>query len=151
MGAVYESVILFGVVWFADYAFSALTQFRGEPGALRHVFQAFTALVLGAYFSFFWSEGRVSLPMKTLSLAVQTVNGQPPSLARSALRFVFAMGLPLIALAAGHLLSGWCYLLLPASWFWCLVDRDAQSLHDRLSRTRLVNQAPRPSIRSVDV
>src|SRR5690606_9285611 len=28
MGFAYEAVLLFGVVWFADYAFSALTQFR---------------------------------------------------------------------------------------------------------------------------
>jgi uncharacterized RDD family membrane protein YckC len=151
MGAVYESVILFGVIWFADYAFSALTQFRGEPGLLRHTFQAFTALVLGAYFSFFWSSGRVSLPMKTLSLAVQTVDGRAPSLARAVARFAAALGIPVLALAAGHSLSGWLYLLLPMSWFWCLVDRDSQSLHDRLSGTRLVNKAPPAAIRSVDV
>lgn len=151
MGAVYEGVILFGVIWFADYAFSALTQFRGEPGLLRHAFQAFTALVLGGYFSFFWSAGRVSLPMKTLSLAVQTADGQPPGLVRSAARFAAALGIPVLALAAGHNLNGWLYALLPLSWLWCLVDRDSQSLHDRLSGTRLVNKAPPAAIRSVDV
>jgi uncharacterized RDD family membrane protein YckC len=151
MGITYESIILFGVIWFADYAFSALTQFRGEPGLLRHAFQAFTVTVLGAYFGYFWSGGRVSLPMKTLSLAVQTSAGQAPSALRALLRFALALVLPVAAIGAGHLVSGWLYLLVPASWLWCLVDRDRQSLHDRLSGTRLVNRAPDSKIRSVDV
>lgn len=151
MGITYESIILFGVIWFADYAFSALTQFKGEPGPLRHAFQAFTVIVLGGYFGFFWSRGRVSLPMKTLSLAVKTREGRAPSPGRAILRFAIALSLPVAALGAGHLLSGWLYLLVPASWLWCLIDRDRQSLHDRLSGTRLVNQAPLKPIRSVDV
>ncbi|MEN9774358.1 MAG: hypothetical protein RL322_1428 [Pseudomonadota bacterium] len=151
MGITYESIILFGVIWFADYAFSALTQFKGEPGPLRHAFQAFTVLVLGSYFSFFWSDGRVSLPMKTLSLAVQTREGRPPGPLRAALRFGAALALPVAALAGGHLLSGWLYLLVPISWVWCMLDRDAQALHDRIAGTRLVNQTPPDRIRSVDV
>jgi uncharacterized RDD family membrane protein YckC len=151
MGITYESIILFGVIWFADYAFSALTQFRGEPGPLRHAFQAFTVIVLGSYFGFFWSNGRVSLPMKTLSLAVQTVDGRAPTPLRAVIRFALAIGLPVAALGAGHLATGWLYLLVPASWLWCLVDRDSQSLHDRLSGTRLVSRAPTAAIRSVDV
>jgi len=151
MGITYESIILFGVIWFADYAFSALTQFKGEPGPLRHAFQAFTVLVLGGYFSFFWSGGRVSLPMKTLSLAVQTQDGGPPGTARAAFRFGAALAIPVAALAAGHLLSAWLYLLVPVSWLWCMLDRDAQALHDRIAGTRLVNQSPSKRIRSVDV
>jgi uncharacterized RDD family membrane protein YckC len=151
MGITYESIILFGVIWFADYAFSAVTQFRGEPGPMRHAFQAFTVAVLGGYFGFFWSQGRVSLPMKTLSLAVQTRSGHAPTPLRAVLRFAVALGLPVLAIGAGHLVSGWLYLLVPTSWLWCLIDRDSQSLHDRLSGTRLVNQAPPQPIRSVDV
>jgi uncharacterized RDD family membrane protein YckC len=151
MGITYESIILFGVIWFADYAFSALTQFRGEPGLLRHAFQAFTVAVLGGYFGYFWSNGRVSLPMKTLSLAVQTTSGHAPSPLRAVLRFALALALPVAAIGAGHLLSGWLYVLVPASWLWCLVDRDHQSLHDRISGTRLANRAPDPKVRSVDV
>jgi uncharacterized RDD family membrane protein YckC len=151
MGITYESIILFGVIWFADYAFSALTQFRGEPGGLRHAFQVFTALVLAGYFGFFWSQGRVSLPMKTLSLAVQTRSGQPPSVARALLRFAAVLGLPIAALGLGYSLSGWFFLLVPASWIWCMIDRDHQSLHDRLSGTRLVNKSPDVNLRSVDV
>ena len=46
MAITYESIILFGVLWFADYAFSALTQFRGETGPLRTAFQIFTGILM---------------------------------------------------------------------------------------------------------
>ncbi|MDO4682212.1 MAG: RDD family protein [Lautropia sp.] len=68
MCVVYEAIILFGVIFFFGYAFSALTQFTGAEGWLRTAFQAFMFLVLGAYFSWFWSNGRWSLPMKTIGV-----------------------------------------------------------------------------------
>lgn len=151
MGITYEAVILFGVLWFADYAFSALTQFRGEPGILRSVFQGFTTAVLGGYFVFFWSAGRYSLPMKTMSLGVVDHLGSPLSVPRAALRFAAALALPVAALAAGKYLSAWLYLLLPANWLWCLLDRDRQALHDRIAGTRLVYLPFVRRARSVDV
>ena len=39
MGVFYEGMLLFGVLWFFGYAFSALTQFRGTEVAARGVFQ----------------------------------------------------------------------------------------------------------------
>ncbi|MDO5102264.1 MAG: RDD family protein [Lautropia sp.] len=68
MCVVYEAIILFGVIFFFGYAFSALTQFTGAEGWLRTTFQGFMFLVLGAYFSWFWSQGRWSLPMKTIGV-----------------------------------------------------------------------------------
>ncbi|MBM3405865.1 MAG: RDD family protein [Betaproteobacteria bacterium] len=151
MAITYESIILFGVIWFADYAFSAVTQFRGEPGPLRTAFQTFTTLVLAGYFGFFWSRGRHSLPMKTIGVRVLTADDQPLSLGRALLRFAAALSMPIAVLAAGTYGSGWFFLALPLPWVWCLIDRDHQSLYDRVARTRLVHD-PRPvATRSVDV
>ena len=151
MGITYESIILFGVLWFADYAFSALTQFRGEVGPLRTVFQVFTTAVLGAYSVFFWSRGRHSLPMKTIALRVVTREGALLSPARAALRFLAALALPVTSLAAGAYLSGWFYLTLPLPWLWCVLDPDSQSLFDRIAGTRLIHDPGALKARSVDV
>lgn len=151
MGIVYEAIILFGVLWFADYAFSALTQFRGEPGPLRTAFQVFTLLVLAAYFCGFWSHGRRSLPMKTLSLLVVTRDDRPLSYGRALARFAAATGLWVGALAAGHYLSGWLFLLVLLPFAWTLVDRDRRALYDVIAGTRLVMRAPDAGMKSVDV
>lgn len=151
MAITYESIILFGVLWFADYAFSALTQFRGETGPLRTAFQIFTALVLGAYFTFFWSHGRHSLPMKTIAVRVLSIDDAPLSTARAAARYLAALAMPILTLAAAKYLSGWFFLALPLPWLWCAIDRDRQSLYDRIVRTRLVHDPRPPGTRSVDV
>ncbi|ODS97921.1 MAG: hypothetical protein ABS56_07635 [Lautropia sp. SCN 69-89] len=151
MGMAYEGIILFGVLWFADYAFSALTQFRGHPGALRTAFQLFTLGVLGAYFTWFWSSGRRSLPMKTLALQLQTRDGDPVSPARALARFAAASALAIGALAATWYLHPALALLLLAPYAWTLVDRDRRGLHDLLAGTRLAHVAPPAAMRSVDV
>lgn len=148
MGMAYEGIVLFGVLWFADYAFSALTQFRGHPGALRTAFQLFTLAVLAAYFVGFWSDGRRSLPMKTLGLALQARDGATVSRARAAARFTAAAGLAIGALAAGYFLHGALYALLVVPFAWTLVDRDRRALYDVLAGTRLACVPPAPARRS---
>jgi len=151
MGIAYEAIILFGVVWFADYAFSALTQFRGHPGALRTAFQLFTLGVLAAYFVYFWSDGRRSLPMKTLALQLQARDGRPVSPARAFGRFAAAAGLVIGALAAGYYLHAGLYALLLAPFAWTLADRDRRALYDLIAGTRLARVPPMPAMRPVDV
>ncbi|HLT28184.1 MAG TPA: RDD family protein [Zeimonas sp.] len=151
MGFAYEAVLLFGVVWFADYAFSALTQFRGHPGALRTAFQWFTLAVLAVYFTGFWSEGRRSLPMKTMSLQLQTRDGGDVSIPRAFARFAAAATLAVGALAAGHFVHPALYALLLAPYLWTLVDPDRRALHDLIAGTRLAHVDPAPKLRSVDV
>lgn len=151
MGCAYETIILFGVVWFADYAFSALTHFQGHPGALRTAFQWFTLAILAIYFTGFWSEGRRSLPMKTMSLQLQTRAGGPVPVAQAFARFSVISALAVAAMAAGHYLHPVLFVLLPVPWLWTLVDRDRRALHDILTGTRLVHLDPHPALRSVDV
>ncbi len=151
MGIAYEGIILFGVIWFADYAFSALTQFRGHPGGLRTAFQWFTLGVLGLYFVYFWSAGRRSLPMKTMGLQLQTRDGRVVGPARALARFATAAALAIGALAAGYYLHPALYLLLLVPYLWTLVDRDRRALHDVLAGTRLAHAMPPRAMRSVDV
>jgi uncharacterized RDD family membrane protein YckC len=151
MGIVYESIILFGVIWFADYAFSALTQFRGEPGPLRNAFQTFTLLVLAVYFVGFWSVGRRSLPMKTMSLLLVDANDRSIGYGRALVRYLAGLGLWLGALALGYYVSGWAYLLVVLPFVWTLFDPDRRALYDVIAGTRLVRMAPDARMPSVDV
>ena len=138
MSAGYESVVLFAIAVFFGYAFSAIVQYRGEAGILRHVFQVYLALVFGAYFTWFWSEGRRTLPMKTIDLRLVDASGKPLSAARAAWRYLLA----LIFLAAPILIAQWAGLwalaLLPGSWVWAAFDRHGCTAYDRIAGTRLV-------------
>jgi uncharacterized RDD family membrane protein YckC len=138
MGATYETVVLFGVVVFFGYAFSALAQFKGEPGVLRWVFQGYLFIVIGAYFVWFWSEGRRTLPMKTVALRLVDATDRPLSRPRAALRYLLAWAMLLApAVAAWTVAPAWL-ALLPLPFAAALLDRERRTLYDRLAGTRLV-------------
>jgi len=145
MSAAYEAVILFGVVFFFAYGFSALTRFRGAEGATRWVFQIFVLIVLGVYFVWFWSKGRRTLPMKTMSIRLETRNGAAVSTLRALGRFCAVALLVIAPMAGGWYGHATLLLLAPAAFLWCIVDRDRRTLYDRLAGTRLaVDPEPKP-------
>src|SRR5262249_27754767 len=73
----YEGVILFGVVFFAGYLFSTLTQQRN--GLVHHnLLAGWIGLVLAAYFVWFWTHSGQTLPMKTWRMrVVRAKDGAP--------------------------------------------------------------------------
>ncbi|MGF6758300.1 RDD family protein [Paraburkholderia sp. GAS42] len=140
----YEGVILFGIVFFAGYLFSTLTQQRN--GLTHHnLLAAWVGLVVGLYFVWFWTHSGQTLPMKTWRLRLVSADGAPVSTARAIVRYVLAWlwFLPPLAL---HPLLGLAVpqtLVAAAVWFvlWAATGRfgaSRQFLHDRLAGTRII-------------
>jgi len=129
MGMVYEGLLLFGPLLLIAFIYSVSLDFNhssngGSLTAKRLGLQLISAAALVAYFTWGWSNHRCTLPMQTLGLRV--VNARDPSREvsprQACLRALIA--LPSTITGIG---------LLSA-----LLNRDSQSLHDRLSDTRLV-------------
>lgn len=142
---VYESVLLFGIVFLAGYLFSTLTQQRN--GLTHHNWlAAWVALVVGAYFVWCWTRGGQTLPMKTWRLKlIAAQNGLPPRPARALARYVAAWlwFLPPLAMHPLLHLSVPVTLAAAAAWFalWAAaarLDPARQFPHDRLAGTRIV-------------
>jgi uncharacterized RDD family membrane protein YckC len=133
----YECVLLFGVLFLFAYAFSALTQFKAAPGPLRSVFQGFLWAVLALYFSWFWSGGRRSLPMKTLQLRLVDRAGRSLGWPRALLRFTVITLLMLAALWAAHAIHRSWLLAIALPFGWSGFDPERRALYDLLSGTRL--------------
>ena len=68
---VYEGVLLFGVLMIAGLAYGLLTQQRHALVGM-HGLQLFVFLVLGLYFSWFWSHGGQTVAMKTWQIRLLT-------------------------------------------------------------------------------
>ncbi|QBC32215.1 RDD family protein [Pandoraea sp. XY-2] len=145
LSMLYESLLLFGVLFLAGYLFSALTQQRS--GLMhRHAMQAWLFLVLGAYFVWFWTHGGQTLAMKTWKIRLVDAHGQPVHTARAVARYALAWlwVLPAMALDSGLGITGWGSVALLTGWvvLWALAMRvmpDHQFIHDRLAGTRLVS------------
>jgi uncharacterized RDD family membrane protein YckC len=140
----YEGVILFGVVFFAGYLFSTLTQQRN--GLTHHnLLAAWIGLVVGAYFVWFWTHGGQTLPMKTWRLRVVGADGKTVPVVRAVVRYVVAWlwFLPPLALHPLLRLTLPVTLGIAAAWFvlWAATarfDRERQFPHDRIAGTRIV-------------
>jgi uncharacterized RDD family membrane protein YckC len=140
----YEGMLLFGVVFISGYLFSSLSQTRHAMDN-RLGLQAFLFLVLGIYFTWFWSRGQ-TLAMKTWHIRATDSAGRPLTQARALLRYVLSwlwflppllatlpFGLP--ALEVGVLTVGWIIV-------WALLSRfhpQRQFWHDALAGTRLIS------------
>ena len=140
----YEGMLIFGVMFIADYLFSTLTQTRHAMDN-RHAQQFFLFVVFGIYFVWFWSHGQ-TLAMKTWHIRVTDLKGGALTQQRALWRYVLSWLWFLPPLAAS-----WIFnievrnsLFLAAGWilFWALLSRlhpQRQFLHDALAGTRLIS------------
>jgi uncharacterized RDD family membrane protein YckC len=119
----YESLLLLGVLSVSFMVPHLLLGIGLGITAPGPVLLAHVAIVLGAYFLWYWSHGGQTLAMQTWKLKITTPDGVPPRLTFLILRY---------------LLSWPSLLFYGAGIIWSLFDRDRQFLHDRLARTRIV-------------
>jgi uncharacterized RDD family membrane protein YckC len=148
---VYESMLLFGVVFVTGFLFSYLA---GQRHALylRHFLQGWLLFVLCAYFIWFWTHGGQTLAMKTWRMRLVAADGGPVTAGRALYRFLLSWLWILPGLALAWLLGAktWMLIWIPAlnMLLWAMgarLDPQRQFLHDRIAGTRLVvaEEAPR--------
>lgn len=143
----YEGMLLFGVLFVASYLFSALSQTRHALDN-RHLQQGFLFVVLGIYFTWFWTKGQ-TLAMKTWHIRLVDRRGRPVTQARALFRYILSWlwFLPALAAIAPFKLSGAESTLFLVGWasVWALLSRfhpQQQFWHDALAGTRLINSKP---------
>lgn len=148
----YEGMLLFAVLFVAAYLFSAMTQTR-HALENRHAQQAFLFVVLGIYFTWFWSKGQ-TLAMKTWNIRIVDRHGRQVTQLRALLRYCLSWlwFLPVLAAVAPFQLSGAEAAVLVIGWVvvWALLSRfhpERQFLHDALAGTRLATASPSPARR----
>jgi uncharacterized RDD family membrane protein YckC len=119
---VYESLLLFGVAFFASLPF-LVTVGTSTSGWMRHAYQVYLFVVIGLYFVGFWRHRGQTLAMKTWKLRLVGAGGARITLRQAMLRYACA----------------WPSLLLGGiGILHALMDRERRFLHDRLAGTRIV-------------
>lgn len=140
----YESMLLFGVIFVTGFLFSYLA---GQRHALymRHFLQGWLLFVLCAYFIWFWTHGGQTLAMKTWRVRLVASDGGPVRYGLALYRFLLCWLwiLPGLALAWLFGAKTWMLIWIPAlnMLLWALaarLDPERQFLHDRIAGTRLV-------------
>lgn len=146
----YESVLLFGVIFTASYLFDTLTQSRSGLD-LRYGRQLVLFLALGVYFILSWRRLGQTLPMKTWNIRLVDIYGRIPALHMLVLRYMLIWPLPLLGALlikqlstyTGYASTDLLIVFTPfLNFIWTWFDTDQQFLHDRLSKTRLIDARP---------
>ncbi|QXW19391.1 RDD family protein [Comamonas aquatica] len=142
----YESLLLFGVVFVGGIALGAAGVLFGTPLSPRTL-QAMLFVVLGMYFAWFWSKGQ-TLAMKTWHIQVVDIHGRPLTRIRALARYALAWLwlLPPLAMVAPFHLPIAEVAVLTFGWVavWALLSRfhpQRQFFHDVLAGTRLIDTA----------
>jgi len=148
----YEALLLVALVFIASFLLTPLV----SPGSARSGMLVVPTLagrivslvalfsLAAAFYTWSWSEGRRTLPMKTWRLALVTVDGERTSRRRAFGRYLAAWIGPALALIAYAALSprglgAIAWPLLFINWLAAIADPERQFLHDRLARTRIVS------------
>lgn len=145
----YELLLLTAIVLVTGFAALPLVS-PGASGALavpglpqRVVLFCLEFAVVAAYFTWSWSRGRRTLPMKTWRLAVVRADGATVPVRTALARYLATWIGPALAVAAYAALrpsglgahAAW---LVAFNFLWAFVDPARQFLHDRLAGTRIV-------------
>jgi uncharacterized RDD family membrane protein YckC len=141
---VYESMLLFGVMFIGAWLFSTLMQQRHALN-MRNELQVWLFIVLGFYFTWFWTHGGQTLAMKTWHIKLLNKEGTKLSWHQAVLRYLLAWLWFLPGLALARLLDaqGWMLILLPTlNFIICalavFLHPERQFLHDRMAKTKIV-------------
>jgi uncharacterized RDD family membrane protein YckC len=148
----YETLIVCAIALVTGFALAPLvTPARAGldelqvPGVAERV-MLFCAMFAACAFYFvgLWSDGRRTLPMKTWRLRIVDVRGNAIERSRALARYVAAWIGPALAIALYAALrprglGAHAVWVVALNFLWALIDRDRQFLHDRIVRTRIVN------------
>lgn len=142
---VYESMLLFGVLFVSGGGFAVLLQQRNAL-YLRHALEGWLFIVLGLYFVWFWNHGGQTLPMKTWRMRLVSRDGTSVGATRALARFLLCWlwFLPGLALAWAFGAKSWALVWFPALnvVLWAALaylDPQRQFVHDRIAGTRIVD------------
>ena len=154
----YEGLLLAAIVLLVGF----LTLPAASPeGGERHGLavpplpaRAFSACLVfaaaGLYFTWSWTGGRRTLPMKTWRLAIVRSDGREIDAKTAVTRYVAAWigpGVSLVAYSALHPahIGAHAAWLVAVGYLWPLVDPGRQFLHDRIAGTRIIMASADPS------
>ena len=146
---VHELLFLVAYLFIVSLMFASLSgesMSAGRPQVLTGpiaIFQrAYLFLSIGAYFIYFWTNGRRTLAFKTWHLKLVAVDGDVVDRKRAIIRYLATWIGPALGLAMfmwiGTQGSAWWIFGLFANFLWALADPARQFLHDRIAGTRVI-------------
>ncbi len=146
----HELLFLIAYLFITGLIFAALSgesMSAGRPqiltGPIAILYQFYLFASIGAYFTYFWINGRRTLAFKTWQLHLRQANDLNATvpLKSAVIRYLAAWIGPALALIIFSMFGAkagvWWLIALFFNFFWAIVDPAKQFLHDRIAGTRV--------------
>lgn len=144
----YEILLLAALLMSVSLVFQVFFHFFGVNPITHWAFRAYLFAILYTYFRWCWTRGGQTLPMKSWWIRLEYADGSPLDVRGATVRFlmcsVIFIGIPAVSYWAWRTQlplkqAVWAAISWTALPFlWRFFDLDHQTLHDRLSGTRIV-------------
>ena len=117
----YDSLLLIAILMIATALLLPFTHGAAIATA-NHFFQLYLLALIFSFYAYFWMHGGQTLGMLVWKLKITSTRNQPMQFWQILLRFIIALiSIPLFGLGL----------------FWIFIDKNNQSLYDRLSMTKV--------------
>ncbi|MBL8309690.1 MAG: RDD family protein [Burkholderiales bacterium] len=136
-------VFIVGLI-FAPFSGESMSSGRPQvlSGPIAVLQQVYLFVSIGAYFIYFWTEGRRTLAFKTWSLHLVATDGSGVSRKQAVVRYLATWIGPALGLAMYMIIgrngTAWWIFGVFANFLWAFADPTRQFLHDRIAGTRVV-------------
>ncbi|UJP05412.1 MAG: RDD family protein [Nitrosomonas sp.] len=144
---IYEAFLLLAVLFIASLIFHLIVR-DTQAVYFKPLFQCYLFLVMGYYYTWFWTHGGQTLAMQTWKIRVVTTNGHLLTRTKAITRYLCSLIGIISFVLIDHVVpfefANKPHLVLTSAIFfgfgflWAFFDRDHQFLHDRLAGTRII-------------
>lgn len=119
---VYDGFTIFSLILLAT-AIALIINHGQSFSEHQFLFLSYLFVIVGGFVTWFWQKSGQTLGMLAWRIRVIDQTGLPLHWKKAWLRFIVAIP------------SVLCFGI---GWLWCLCDKDKQSLHDRICRTKVI-------------
>ncbi len=144
---IYESFILLAILFIASLIFHLIFS-NTQASYFKPLFQFYLLVIMGYYFTWFWTHGGQTLAMQTWKMRLVSKDGRALTRKQAIMRFLCTLiGILIFAIIdqilpfnfiSYYQLVFISMLIFGCGFIWALFDRDHQFLHDRLAGTRII-------------
>jgi uncharacterized RDD family membrane protein YckC len=120
------SLIIIGGILSTILARSLGVEYLAPDSNAAHFMQLIYLLLAFGFFGWFWTHGGQTLGMRAWKIRVVDLNNNPLTWTQAGMRFLWS-------------LASW--MTFGLGYIWAFFDPDKLTLHDRMSKTRLVRVA----------
>lgn len=123
---VYDTFIVFSLLILAT-AFALILNEGQSFQKIQYLFLSYLFIVVGSFLTWFWQRSGQTLGMLSWKIKVVQADLTKLSWKKAWLRLLVAIPFS---------------LLFGITWLWCFIDKQKQSLHDRICGTQVIHYTP---------